>query len=138
MNLKNEKGVTILDYVVGLMVFVIGSVSVLSLYVQIYKMTSRVKVDETILGYVTEICEEIDMENYEDITIENVNKIINSAKIPQNYKVECKQIEKYFDNYMITNKKEIDDVVERIYLNISYNFNNLNRNFEITKIKVKE
>lgn len=138
MNFKKENGVTNMDFVLGLIIFIIGAVSILNLYVHIYKTTSKVKVDETIIGYITEICEQIDLKDYDEITKDNVNKIIVDAKIPSNYKVECFDIEKYSDDYKEKSGKTIPDVVKKVYLNVSYKFDNIDRNYEFSKTKVKE
>lgn len=138
MKVKNERGITIADFVMGMVIFIVGAAAILQLYLQIYKFTARVKINDTILGYVTEICEQIDLVNYDDITVENVQKMITNAKIPSNFTVNCLGVEKYSDDFKDANEKEIPDIVEKVYLNVSYKFDNKDRNYEITKLKVKE
>lgn len=138
MKVKNERGITTADFVMGMVIFIIGATAILQLYLQIYKFTARVKINDTILGYVTEICEQIDLVNYDDITVENVQKMITNAKIPSNFTVNCLGVEKYSDDFKDANEKEIPDIVEKVYLNVSYKFDNKDRNYEITKLKVKE
>ena len=138
MKLKNEKGVTNADMVIGMIVFIIGAATILTLYLQIYKLTSKIKIDQTAIGYITEICEQIDLNNYEDITVENVNTIISNAKIPDNYEFTCSNIENYSSKYMQSTGNEIPDVVKKVYINIQYNYDNYSRNYQINKIKVKE
>ena len=138
MKLKNEKGVTNADMVIGMIVFIIGAATILTLYLQIYKLTSKIKIDQTAIGYITEICEQIDLNNYEDITVENVNTIISNAKIPDNYEFTCSNIENYSSKYMQSTGNEIPDVVKKVYINIQYNYDNYSRNYQVSKIKVKE
>lgn len=138
MKFKNEKGVTNADMVIGMIVFIIGAATILTLYLQIYKLTSKIKIDQTAIGYITEICEQIDLNNYEDITVENVNTIISNAKIPDNYEFTCSNIENYSSKYMQSTGNEIPDVVKKVYINIQYNYDNYSRNYQVSKIKVKE
>ena len=133
MNLKKENGVTNADMVIGMIIFIIGAATILTLYLQIYKLTSKIKIDQTAIGYITEICEQIDLNNYEDITVENVN-----AKIPDNYQFTCSNIENYSSKYMQSTGNEIPDVVKKVYINIQYNYDNYSRNYQVSKIKVKE
>ena len=63
---------------------------------------------------------------------------VKNAKIPSNFTVNCLGVEKYSDDFKDANEKEIPDIVEKVYLNVSYKFDNKDRNYEITKLKVKE
>lgn len=138
MNLKKENGVTNADMVIGMIIFIIGAATILTLYLQIYKLTSKIKIDQTAIGYITEICEQIDLNNYEDITVENVNTIISNAKIPSNYEITCSNIENYSSNYKDETGNDIPDVVKKVFINVKYNFDNYSRNYQVSKIKVKE
>lgn len=133
MKIRSEKGITNIDYVVAIIIFMIGSVAVLGLYYNMYKTMSKIKIDETIIGYITEICEDIDLENYRDVdTEEEINQIIRSANIPEQYLVECIGIEKQNDT------NEALDVVQKINIKVSYSYGDSNREYVIKKVKVKE
>lgn len=138
MNFKKENGVTNADMVIGMIIFIIGAATILTLYLQIYKLTSKIKIDQTAFGYITEICEQIDLNNYEDITVENVNTIISNAKIPSNYEITCSNIENYSSNYKDETGNDIPDVVKKVFINVKYNYDNYSRNYQVSKIKVKE
>ena len=137
MKLKGEKGVTGIDVTIGLILFLIGTTAVLNMYLQIYKNSTMLKINETILGYVTEIFEEIDLENYDDITNQRVEEIINAANIPSQYTI-TKTITKYKD--LVENKtdEKVNDYVKKITLNIQYSIDNVQRDFDISKVKVRE
>lgn len=137
MKLKGEKGVTGIDVTIGLILFLIGTTAVLNMYLQIYKNSTMLKINETILGYVTEIFEEIDLENYDDITNQRVEEIINAANIPSQYTI-TKTITKYKD--LVENKtdEKVNDYVKKITLNIKYSIDNVQRDFDISKVKVRE
>ena len=135
MKKNNENGIVNIDYITAVIIFMIGSVTVLGLYVSNYKSMAKIKIDETIIGYITEICENIDLVNYENIdTQEEVNQIIDSIDIPEQYIVECASVEKYSNNEL----QDTLDLVMRINLRVRYSFDNLSRDYVIRKIKVKE
>ena len=67
MRIKNENGIVNIDYVTSIIILILGSVAVLTMYLGIYKTMAKTKIDEAIIGYVTEICETIDLNNYEDV-----------------------------------------------------------------------
>ena len=78
---KSERGeVALNDYMIAIVIFMIGAVTVSYLYINIYKLSAKVKIDEAVIGYVTEICEQIDLTPYENVSkVEQVNEIINNT-----------------------------------------------------------
>ena len=134
MKLKNEKGVINIDYATAIIILMLGSIAVLAMYLGIYKTMAKTKIDEAIIGYVTEICETIDLRNYEDVdTKEEINQLIQTVKIPSNYNVVCENIIKYAEE-----NSSNQDVVEKVNLRIKYTVDNTERDFTISKMKVKE
>lgn len=135
MKIRSEKGVIGTDYVLAIIIFVIGSVAVMGLYLSIYMNMAKIKIDETIIGYITEVCEQIDLLNYEEVdTQSEINDMISQMDIPLQYSVVCDSIEK-FDN---TENSENIDIVQRINIRINYTVDNIERNYLISKLKVKE
>lgn len=140
-NLK-EKGIANIDYVVASLVFMAGSVAVLALYYNIYVSMAKLKVEETAIGYVTEICEMIDLVNYEYVcTPESVNDIIQDLKDLNNgtegmgdIDINCVSIDHY-NNYAPGDDR---DVVMRININVNYSIDGNEREYTISKVKVKE
>ena len=92
----------------------------------------KLKVNQVMIGYITEICEEIDAENYTDLTQERVNKIISACNIPRQYSVTS-SITKY-----TSINKSAKDVVEKININVSYKVGNQNMKYTVYKVKIKE
>lgn len=140
---KSERGeVALNDYMIAIAIFMIGAVTVSYLYINIYKLSAKVKIDEAVIGYITEICEQIDLTPYEDVSeVKDVNKIINNTlkntPIKDLIKIECTEVEKFDE----ANKTEYKNYVERIHLKIKYKYESLNKNtreYYINKIKVKE
>ena len=138
---KSERGeVALNDYMIAIVIFMIGAVTVSYLYINIYKLSAKVKIDEAVIGYVTEICEQIDLTPYENVSkVEQVNEIINNTlkntPIKDLVTIECTEVEKFNE----INNTNYSDYVERIHLRIRYESLNKNiRDYYINKIKVKE
>ena len=138
---KSERGEAALnDYMIAIVIFMIGAVTVSYLYINIYKLSAKVKIDEAVIGYITEICEQIDLTPYENVSkVEQVNEIVNNTlkntPIKDLVTIECTEVEKFNE---INNTNYID-YVERIHLRIRYESLNKNiRDYYINKIKVKE
>ena len=135
MNKKKEKGIINIDYVVAIIIFVAGSVAVLGLYYNIYLSISKIRVDQRIIAHITEICEMIDLQNFENVdTVEEVDSIIESAEIPENYYVKCIGIENY-NNYAQGDER---NCVERVNLLVSYSIDGYEREYTVSKVKIKE
>lgn len=132
---KNERGATGLDVATGVLIFVMFTTVILTLYVQIYKYSSLIKIHEDAMGYIIQMCEDIDMKEYgeiEDLT-EYREELIQKTNLDQNrYKLLITQ-EKYIDE-----NPEAEDIVKRLKISIIYNFDNQDREITINKIKVKE
>ena len=138
---KSERGeVALNDYMIAIVIFMIGAVTVSYLYINIYKLSAKVKIDEAVIGYITEICEQIDLTPYENVSkVEQVNEIINNTikntPIKDLVTIECTEVEKFNE----INNTNYSDYVERIHLRIRYESLNKNiRDYYINKIKVKE
>ena len=133
--LKKEKGATGLDIATGAFVFILFTTVILTLYLQIYKQSSIIKIHENAMGYIIEICEDIDMRDYgelEDIN-EYKERIIAQINLPEDkYNLVLTQ-EKYIDTHT-----DAQDLVKRMKINITYNFVGQERSIEVNKIKVKE
>ncbi len=133
MKVKNEKGMAGIDLVTGLVIFIIGSTVAIIIYIQIYKYVCEIKIHEIIIAYVTEICEEIDLQEYDT----NVDNIIQSVNIPSQYTV-TEETKKFSEQMKENEGKDVEDIVKKITLTIKYNFLGNDRTFSIEKIKIKE
>ena len=135
MNAVKEKGIANIDYVVAIIVFILGSIAALGLYYSVYLSMAKIKVNETIIGYVTEICEIIDLESYESVNNQTkINTIINNCNIPEQYSVVCTSVEK-FNNAI---EGDEHDIIEKVNLRVNYELAGTQREYLISKVKVKE
>ncbi len=133
--INSQKGATGIDVATGAIIFMLFTSTIFTLYLQIFKQSSLVKIHEEAMGYIIEICEDIDMQTYQ--TTENLETykqlVISQINFP---------VDKY--DLVLTQEKYIDtdtsatDLVKRIKINVKYNFDNKEREIQINKIKVKE
>lgn len=133
--MKNEKGATGIDIATGAMIFILFTSTIFALYLQIYKQSALVKIHQDIVGYMIEICEDIDMKSYEET--EDLNQygeqIVSQIDLPTDKYTLTLTKEKY-----IQDNPDAQDLVKRIKINIKYNFDNKEREIQINKIKIKE
>lgn len=133
--LKKETGATGLDIALGALILMMFTSLIFSLYLQIYKQTSLIKIHENAMGYLIQICEDIDIKEYEET--ENLeeykNQIIQTINIPKDKYTLLMYQEKYIDQ-----NPKAQDLVKKITVKITYNFDGEDRTITIKKIKVKE
>lgn len=135
IKLKKETGASGLDVATGALIFMMFTSLIFSLYLQIYKQTSLIKIHENALGYIIQICEDIDMKSYgetEDLA-EYKNQVIQTIDMPEDKYTLLMYQEKYIDE-----NPNAQDLVKKITINVTYNFDGEDRTITIKKIKVKE
>ncbi len=135
IKLNKEKGATALDISTGALIFMLFTSVIFTLYIQIYKQSSLIKIHQNAMGYMIQICEDIDMQDYgatEDLDSYK-DKIISQINLPQDRYTLTLQQEKYIDTH-----SDAKDIVKKIIVDIKYTFDNEERDIEIAKIKVKE
>lgn len=132
---NKEKGATALDISTGALIFMLFTSIIFTLYLQIYKQSSLIKIHQDVMGYAIEICEDIDLKNYSET--ENLdeykNYIISKINLPVDKYTLILQQEKYIDTH-----PDANDIIKKIIVNIKYTFDNQERSIEIKKLKVKE
>ena len=132
---KNEKGATGIDIATGAVIFILFTSTIFTLYLQIYKQSALVKIHQDIIGYMVEICEDIDMKSYEET--EDLNQygqqVVSQVNLPTNKYTLTLTEEKYIET-----NPEAQDLVKKIKISIKYTFDNKEREIQINKIKIKE
>ena len=87
------------------------------------------------MGYIISICEDIDMRNYGDTEdLQQYTELIKTKiGLPEDrYNLQISQ-EKY-----ISTHPDAEDIVKRLTISITYNFDEEDRVITVNKIKVKE
>lgn len=131
MKEKNEKGVTMPDIVLSLMILIIGVSTIFTIYMRIFQLVTEMQVNNAIIGYVTEICETIDLKDYDNITIENVNTIIEKV-------LEDNNLSSDYLTIICNDVREQSDNIKKVTIDINYTINNHTREYQFYKTKIKE
>src|SRR5699024_2916999 len=95
--LNKENGATALDIATGALIFMLFTSVIFTLYLQIYKQSSLIKIHQDAMGYMIQICEDIDLQDYgatEDLN-EYGQEIISKIALPQDRYTLTLQQEKY-------------------------------------------
>ncbi len=133
--LKKEKGVTGLDITTGAIVFFLFTTLIFTLFLQVYEQSALIKIHQQAMGYIVQICEDIDLQDYnatEDLQ-EYKEYIIKEIGLPEeNYDLTL-GVEKYIETH-----PNAQDLVKKITVNIKYTFDAEERSIEVKKIKVRE
>lgn len=128
-----------MDVVSGLVIFMISTAVVISLYYQIYITTTQTKIHQVAIGCITEIFEEIDLVNYSEITTEKVKEMIDKSKLSEYFNEEKNDSHV---EYSVTNYNEqtgtTQDLVKKINITIVYTVGDTTTTLPINKIKIRE
>ncbi len=139
MKFKSEKGVTGIDIATGILIFTIACVVVVGMYYQIYTTTVETKVHQIAISCITEICEKIDLEDYDKITEQRIEEMIEESGINEYFNREKNDS---YIVYTLTNYKQEtgveEDLVKKINFTIVYTVGNNKNTIPINKIKIRE
>ena len=142
MKNKKERGASLIDVVSGIIIFTISTGVVISMYYQIYLTMAKTKIHQVAISCMTEVFEKIDLENYDSITEERVNKLIEESGL-NNYFNESKNESTV--TCSVTNFKDSApegeerlDLVKQINITVEYTVAGKTTTLPINKIKIRE
>ena len=139
MKIKSEAGATGMDIVSGIMIFMLSAAVVVSMYYQIYVITTQIKVHQYAIGCITDIFEKIDLESYDNITEDKIKELIDKSGLNTYFNEEKNdsRVDYYLENYQSESKVE-QDLVKKINITVVYNVGETQMTLPISKIKVRE
>ena len=142
MKNKKERGASLIDVVSGIIIFTISTGVVISMYYQIYLTMAKTKIHQVAISCMTEIFEKIDLESYDLITTDEVNKLIKESGL-NDYFNESKNESKV--TCSVTNFKDSApegeerlDLVKQINITVKYTVAGKTTTLPINKIKIRE
>ena len=139
MRIKSEKGLTGIDVASGILIFVIASAVIVNLYYQIYVITVQTRVHEVAIGCITEVFERIDFIDYDEVTEEEIGKIIDESNMNKYFN---KEKNNSFVDYSLKNYKdesEVEkDLIKKVKITVFYTVGNKQISFPMSKIKIRE
>lgn len=132
---KNEKGVTIIDLVIAIIIMSVFVGVITTLMAKIYKQSIEVQVSSNAMAYATIVLEKIDEKSFEEVQKPSfLQKLKESGEItiPEEYTIEL-NVENP-ENV----SEEITDVIKKATVTVKYKIKNEEKSISISKLKVKE
>jgi hypothetical protein len=130
--IKNNRGVTITDVVIGLMILIIFTVILTSSFYKIYSYNLSIRMNAIAVDYCIKILEDIDQMKYEDVNNDLNSNIKEKYEISDLYNVTL-EIENYNKD-----DSEKEDIIKIVKVNIVYKLNGEEKTYSIKKLKIKE
>lgn len=124
----DNKGITGIDLVTGLIVFGLFVGLVTSLMTSIYRQSIEIQKSANAMAYATIVLEKVDEKAFEEIDNDFVTKLANSNEIV----IE----EGYTIDFSANNF--INDLLKKVTVKVVYDINGQERLLTIDKLKVKE
>lgn len=124
----DNKGITGIDLVTGLIVFGLFVGLITSLMTSIYRQSIEIQKSANAMAYATIVLEKVDEKAFEEIDNDFVTKLANSNEIVID--------EGYTIDFSANNF--INDVLKKVTVKVVYDINGQERLLTIDKLKVKE
>lgn len=129
---KSNKGVTMTDVVIGMLILIIFTGILTSSFYKIYSYNLLIRMNAIAVDYTIKILEDIDKMKYEDVTEDLNNTLIADYNIMDNYDVSVK-IENY--NKDDETKK---DIIKIVTVDVKYDLKGDQKTYSVSKLKIKE
>lgn len=124
----DNKGITGIDLVTGLIVFGLFVGLITSLMTSIYRQSIEIQKSANAMAYATIVLEKVDEKAFEEIDNDFVTKLANSNEIVID--------EGYTIDFSANNF--INDILKKVTVKVVYDINGQERLLTIDKLKVKE
>lgn len=130
--LKGNRGVTITDIVIAMIVLSLFVGVIGNLYYQIALQNSIIQVNTVAVYYVVKIAEDIDKMAYEKVVNELNNTIKQTYEIPDAINITI-SVEKQSDT-----DPSKEDIIKTVVIRAEYTCYDQTRVYEVKKLKIKE
>lgn len=129
---QSNKGFTIQDLIIALMVIMLFVGTITGAYLSIYKVQADTKIDAVATVYMVQIMERVDKVGYEEFTSQTlgeefVNQVRNDFTIPSSFGIVIESTP--------TNE---EDIVRTVKVSLNYTFSGKERSITMERLKVKE
>ncbi len=131
INLKSDKGFTLQDLVIAIVIFAMFSLIVGSLLASTYKVQVYSQVDEVATLYAVQIAEYIDKISIDQVNSSLSNKVTNMFGIPDMFSVTIST-----EDYKPTEEGLV--FVKKVKTNIAYSYKSDEKNITIERLKIRE
>lgn len=133
MKIKNVKGFVGVDIVIGILAVFIFSILIISLMYNNFLENLKIKKDAMAAIYLTEIFESIAIEDYDNISQENILNLVSSDLEEKGYGIVIN-----IDNELELPEDKNEDILKKITATISYEIGDKRYERAMDRIKVKE
>lgn len=128
---KLNRGVTLTDLVIAILIVGIFTGILTSSFTKIYRNNIYIKENEQAQYYAIRALEDIDRMRYENVKNTLTEELTEKYNIDRNYLLV--DVENYNKN-----DKNKEDIIKIVTVTINYKVLNENRQYSIKKLKVKE
>ena len=132
VKLKSNKGVTITDVVVAVIILSVFTGVVGNLYYLIAKNNNLIKYNTVAVYNAIKIAEDIDKISYDEVTEDLNTNIKDRYNIPEGFSAQVKVV-KYSDE-----DSTKQDIIKRVNITIKYKFLEEDKTYNLEKLKIKE
>ena len=131
MNRKNN-GFVGIDMTIAVMAIIIFSGLIIFLMYNNFLENVKIKREALATIYLTETMENIGIESYDNINIDNKENLISANAIENGYDIQLTISDFYEDD---TTK---EDIIKKVVATISYKIGNKNYQHSMERVKIKE
>ena len=132
VKLKSNRGVTITDVVVAVIILSVFTGVVGNLYYLIAKNNNLIKYNTVAVYNAIKIAEDIDKISYDEVTEDLNTNIKDRYNIPEGFSAQVKVV-KYSDEDSTKH-----DIIKRVNITIKYKFLKEDKTYNLEKLKIKE
>jgi len=129
IELKSNKGFTMQDIAIALVIFMIFTGSISAMFYSVYKLNYDTRLTANATYYAMRILEDIDKIAYEEVNESLANSY--ERDLPNGYQLKL-EITPYDPENNAT------DLIKKVKLTISYTFLNRTEEFVVQRLKIKE
>jgi hypothetical protein len=130
--MKNNKGASLVDVVVSILILSLFAGIIGSLFYQIGYYSNLAKYNALATHYAVKVAEDIDKMAYESVTNQLNTNIIPNYNVRDGYEIRL-DVRNYNDR---DNTKQ--DILKIVTINVDYSFRGRTETYKIEKLKVKE
>ena len=130
--LKSNKGISMADVVIALLILIILSGVIGNILYQIAYNNAALRMNAIATDYAVKVAEYIDKIPYENVTNGMQITEINGEQIIDKFNVSI-EVENY--NNDDSNK---EDIIKKVIITVNYNILKETKNYKIQKLKIKE
>lgn len=132
IGLKQNKGMTMTDIIISIIILCLFTGVIGNLYYQIVFNNNMIKMNSIAVYYVVKISEEIDKISYEEVTSELANTLKEKYSIPDSYVITIN-----VENYNKDDSSK-EDIIKIVTIKAEYKCFKEEQKYEIKKLKIKE